>query len=545
MKKYLLYFLVFISFFIGTFRSLLLNITSHLPDWYDYSLQVYIMFQNIAKIKTLDFEHFFNSNSFYPRPYGMLLSDLLLPQSLIALPFTYLSANMALIFNIVFICTFVLNYLALYLFWKQLFGRSSIAFLGALFFIYSPFTLRELGHFQMLSYWPFFFTFYFILKTEATKKRIYLLYGGLFFALQFLASVYLAVFLILSIFIFYFFKFLSTQKKKEVIIRVFILFVLFVALDGVFIGGYFDMKRALGLARDYGEFVTYSAHITDYFFTTGINSLLYSAPLINWWNSFNRHTVGASVAGPGILLLILSAGGIYYSFRNNNKKRYIFLFLMAIGFIFSLGPRFSFNGAYLSYHLPYVILLRLVPFFESIRVVARWNFLFYIGIIYFSLYFIIEILKNKKIAKKSFYLFIFLFLFFLIEYIPVTLSSSPNSYLSKEYDVLKKACRASKKVLLEVPITHLQTRGGILVGLKYINDVQLASLYHGCYVMNGYSGYDFPELITLDTEINQAYKNSDSTKLMQLLRNTGADYVKINGTILMTSGIKSEIIQLK
>ena len=384
--KPLLYFSLFLLLLVFVFRSLFTHLTTHLPDWYDYSLQVYIIFQNIAKIKALDFAHFFTSSSFYPHPYGMLLSDLLLPQTLLAIPITYITNNILLTFNIVFIITFILNYIGLFLFWKEVFKSDTIAFLGSLFFIFSPFAQFELSHYQMMAFWPFFFALYFIFKTEKTNRRIYLIFAGIFLALQFLASVYLAVFLITSIGIFYLFKFISSKNRKEIFVRLFLIFFIFVLLDGIFVKGYFDAKKVLNLKRDYGEFVTYSAHITDYVFTNGFHSILYKTPVLAWWNRLDHHSIGGRAVGLGFFFFITSIGGVILSRKRNNIFTAFFITLIIIGFIFSLGPRFSFNGTYLSLHLPYAILLKIVPFFESIRVVARWSFLLNLGVIYFSLY---------------------------------------------------------------------------------------------------------------------------------------------------------------
>jgi len=474
----------------------------------------------------------------------MLLSDLLLPQTFIAFPFTFLTDNMLLIFNNVFIFTFVLNYISLFLFWKQIFRKDFVSFFGALIFIFSPFVHLELGHFQMISFWPFFFTMYFILKTEKTNNKRYLLYGGIFFALQFLASVYLSVFLITSVLVYYFIRFVSTKTKKEVVIRVLILFALFISIDGIFIKGYYDMKKVLNVKRDYNEFVTYSAHISDYVFTSNIKSLLHQSPVMVWWNTFNNHTLGGGAVGIGFMFFILFISGIIYSFKRKNTYRYLFLTLISLGLIFSLGPRLSFNGKYLQYHLPYSILLKTVPFFESIRVVARWSFLFYLGIIYFSVLILDEITKKKKFSKRSVIL-ILLFIWFAIEYLPINISSSGNNYLTKDYDELKKICSKSKKVLLEIPVTHLYTWGGLAAGVKYVNDIQLASLYHGCFIINGYSGYDLPSNLRFDMQVADLYKKNDTQGLLNLFKSTKADYVKINGNILKTKNVKSEIIQLK
>lgn len=533
MKKFLIYFGLFASLFVFVFRSLIFNITSHLIDWLDYPFIVWTIYQNVEKIKTLDFVNFFNSNAFYPNKLTLLFSDILLPQSLIALPFSYFTNNHILVFNLVFLITFILNYISSFLFWRQIFKKNEVAFFGALFTVFSPFVHLLLGHFQMLSFWPLFFSLYFLFKNEEKNTFKNSLFVGLFLAIQFLTSAYLAIFLLFTIVIYYSVRLLTKQVRLNDLKNIVLIIAVFLLIDGVFIKGYFDMKKTYQIKRDLGEYITYSAHISDYLFTTNIKSLIHQSPVLSKWNFFDKHKLGENASFPGFLLLILASLSLF-KFSKVKKEyflglkldhRGLFFFLLIIsGLIFSFGPRLSFNGNYA--HIPSIYSLFIeIPLFDAIRSLARWSFLFYFGLIYFSLAYLHKMVKKSK--KTNFILFFILFAFFL-EYIPLNIQTHAENYVDNRYSLLRNICSKDKKVLIEFPVTHLSAGKNIIEGLNYISKVQLASLYHKCNLVNGYSGYDLPSLFAHQAEISTRLGSRKLDSLQTYLMENGIDVIKFN-----------------
>jgi hypothetical protein len=532
MKKILLFFVCFLFLFGFVFRDLLFHINTHLYDWGDGPYAIWVIFQNIQKIKTLDFLHFFDTNAFYPNKMTLLFSDILLPQSLIAVPFSFITQNPIFVFNLVFFITFILNYCGAFLLWNQLFKNSFLAFFGSLLIVFSPFFYLQLGHFQMLSYWPFLFSLYFVFKNEEARAIKYLIFAGIFLSIQFLASVYLAIFLLATLFIYYGISFFFSQKKQQVIISFIMIILVFLTLDGIFIKGYLDMKQIYQTKRSINEYITYSAHLSDYLFSNSIQTIIHKNPIVNKWNSINKHAIGESAAFPGFLISLLFVIGLF-NFRKQKKffecilkldqVRFFFFLVLVVGFIFSLGPRLNFNGNYVHIPLPYAFVMKFFPFFESIRALARWSFLFYFGLIFFSLSF----LQKIKIEKKPI-LLITVFVIFFLEYIPLSFQASQEAYLNNDYRILRDICSQKKQVLLEIPVTHLSFQGNIYSGLKYITKVELASLYHGCLLVNGYSGYDLPELQALEDRIKQSFEHNKMDDFVKNLKQNNVNIIKLN-----------------
>ena len=529
-KKFLFYLGSFIIILFFVFRNLILNLSTNLLDWRDYPFIIWVMSQNVTHIQNLDLIHFFETNAFYPHKLTALFTDILLPQSVMYLPIFSLSKNPILSLNLIFIMTFILNFISSYLFWKQLFKKEIVAFLGSLFLIFSPFFHMELSHYQMLSYWPFLFAFYFLFKSKAENKKN-LIIVGLLLTVQFLTSVYLSVYLIFSILIFYLTDFLY-KKSKHIFFKVFVIFFFFLLTSGVFIKGYTDMKNTYQIKRDIKEYITYSANLSDYIFTTPINSLIHKSQVMQIWNKADKNW-GEHSSFPGFLVFTLSILALFKITKDKqspaiilelSQEKTFFLILIIVGFLFSLGPRVTFNGTYAHIPLPYSAVLKFIPFAEAARVPSRWSFLFFLGLIYFSL------ITLNKLGYKPFHrvtLFL-IFAIFIFEYIPINIQSVKDSYINNDYQLLKNICSREKKVLLELPVTHLNAYPNILEGLRYVTVMELSSTYHGCLIVNGYSGYDLPDNFILSDILERYIKNQQTGAFVTELRKRQIDYVKFN-----------------
>ena len=524
-------FTIFIILLLLVFRSLISNMNTNLLDWFDYPYYAWVVNGNINKILTFDFSNLFNTNAFYPNMNSLFFSDLLIPQSILGIPARFFTNNPIIVFNTVFLTTFVLNYVCSYIFWEKVFDKVWVAFIGTLLIVFSPFFHSQMFHFQMISFWPFFLTLYYLVCSKNSKSFKYFLLAGFFLAVQFLASVYLGIFLIFSILIFYAVEIIFQRKNLLGTFKGFlIIFGVFILLDGIFIKGYFNTKKMYKTQRDYGEYVQYSAHLSDYLFTQDYKSALGSDPILDRWNSFNKHSVGERALFPGFLITIFGILGIFSlrKLKNDislntsfNRERLLFIILLVTGLIFSLGPRLNFNGAYAYIPLPYHFLVKYLPLIDSIRAVGRWSFLFYLGLTYFALT-SIKSFSGKKILP------FFIIVIFFIEYFPTSLSSQGNTYLSADDTVLKNLCSIKKTVVLEFPVTHFSTKGNIADGLSYITKRQLASLTNKCFLINGYSGYDLPSLITMDGNLSTAIKGNDIKTMDSLLKQSGANILHIN-----------------
>ena len=94
---------------------------------------------------------FFDANIFHPAPLSLAYSEHLLAQAIQILPLYALTRNPILCYNLLFLSTFVLSGLGMYLFVRELTGRPGAAFVAGLLFAFAPYRFPQSPHLQVLS----------------------------------------------------------------------------------------------------------------------------------------------------------------------------------------------------------------------------------------------------------------------------------------------------------------------------------------------------------------------------------------------------------
>jgi len=92
-----------------------------------------------------------NANIFHPHPLALAYSEHFLPQALQALPIYFVTANPILGYNVVFLLTFVLSGLGMFLFTRDLTGRWEGAMVAGLAYAFAPYRIASLPHLHVLS----------------------------------------------------------------------------------------------------------------------------------------------------------------------------------------------------------------------------------------------------------------------------------------------------------------------------------------------------------------------------------------------------------
>lgn len=518
MKKHIIFLGLFILLFGFAFRSLIFNISTNLIDWRDYAFVTWVINQNITHLRALDLQNLFNLSAFYPYTNTIFLSDTFISQSIISLPFSFFTKNPVLIFNAVFFITFLLNYLSAYLLFNKIFKNRTLSFVGSIAMIFSPFFFTEIGHFQMQSYWPYLLI---LCKLFDTDKK-YIKDGiliGILISIQFLSSVYLAFFGLVSLSIYFLIQIYKVGNYKITVSKFILIVLTFLLFDGVFIKGYLDARKNFAINRNLSEYIVYSAKITDYLFPrqTGI---FYQNAIVEKWQSYNHRPFGEPAIFPGLVLSSLAILGLIKIQKSKKdfslhfsveKIDLFFLSLIIVGFLFSLG-------------YPYLPFVKYIPLFDTIRGTSRWSFLLYTGIIYFAVSFLSKIRPGKMLLLLSILL--------ILDVFPVTVATYKNTYISEDDNVLKNICAAQKTVVLEIPVTHFDSGTNIVEGLTYITKRLLATTYNHCTLVNGYSGYDLPSIQKIKDNLIASTQSQDPNGFIITVRSTGANYISINPEVI-------------
>ncbi len=91
------------------------------------------------------------ANIFYPHPLTLAYSELLVPQALQILPVYAATGNPFLCYNLVFLSTFVLSGLGMFLFCRELTGSRTAGFVAGLAFAFAPYRVTSIPHIQVMS----------------------------------------------------------------------------------------------------------------------------------------------------------------------------------------------------------------------------------------------------------------------------------------------------------------------------------------------------------------------------------------------------------
>ena len=94
---------------------------------------------------------YWNANIYYPHPLALAYSDHLTMQAVQILPVYALTHNPVLCYNLLFLSTFVLSGLGMFLFARELTGNRAAAFLAGLAYAFAPYRVGSIPHLQVLS----------------------------------------------------------------------------------------------------------------------------------------------------------------------------------------------------------------------------------------------------------------------------------------------------------------------------------------------------------------------------------------------------------
>jgi len=116
--------------------------------------------------------HFFDANIFHPAPLTLAYSEHLIPQAIEVFPIYALTRNPILCYNLLFLSTFVLSALGMFLFAREVTGSTAAGFVAGLLFGFAPYRIPQSSHLQVLSsQWMPFAMYGFRRYFESNRRR--------------------------------------------------------------------------------------------------------------------------------------------------------------------------------------------------------------------------------------------------------------------------------------------------------------------------------------------------------------------------------------
>ena len=95
--------------------------------------------------------NFFHANIFYPEPLTLAYSEHLFAQAVQILPVYAVTGNIILSYNVIFLSTFVLSGLGMYLFVREVTGSRRAGFAAGLIYAFAPYRVPQFSHLQVIS----------------------------------------------------------------------------------------------------------------------------------------------------------------------------------------------------------------------------------------------------------------------------------------------------------------------------------------------------------------------------------------------------------
>ncbi len=244
-----------------------------------------------------------NANIFYPHPLALAYSEHFLPQALQILPIYAVTKNPILCYNLLFLSTFVVSGLGMFLLGRELTGSRTAGFVAGLAYAFSPYRFTSLPHLQVLSAaWLPFVLFGF--RRFFVTGHLRPLAGAVFAWIgQNLSCGYYLFFFSPAVVLYLIWEMTSrgASRDRRMVLRIVAACAASFIVTVPFLLPYLEL-RGLGFnARSLGETEKFSADV--YAYLSADPSLRLWGPIAHVWPR------GESLLFPGLTVVVLALCG--------------------------------------------------------------------------------------------------------------------------------------------------------------------------------------------------------------------------------------------
>lgn len=243
---------------------------------------------------------YWHGNIFYPEPMTLAYSEHLTAQMVQALPFLAVTDNIVLVYNLLYLSTYVLCGLGMFLFVRDLTGKPLPAFIAGLAFAFAPYRTDQFSHLQVLSAQWMPFALWGFRRYLDTGRKLALAGGSVALVAQNLSNGYYLLFFPPFAAAYVVYELAARQRLRDwVAWRAFAIAGLLVALATLpFLLPYFEVRDSGVGVRAIAEISAFSAD-AHAFATASDWSWL-------WGNRINAYPRPEGQAFPGLAILALA-----------------------------------------------------------------------------------------------------------------------------------------------------------------------------------------------------------------------------------------------
>lgn len=454
-----------------------------------------------------------NANIYFPHKDTMFYSETQLSAGLLTLPLYFINDNPIFSYNIFTILSFFLAGWFMYLLAKRLSkGNELYAVLAGLIFEFAPFKMAAISHLQNLSIFYLPLAALLILKYVERPTRKYL---GLLFVvlvLQFYASWYQMVFVLITLGILLGGMFLFRLVKPRLIILLGVVTILAAVSTLPLATGYMRFSKTNQATFDIRQQITYSSSLSDYVKPqngTLLGKAYYESRPHAQVNGFNPD----SYSYHGLVLYAVAACVLVIAFRHRKSgkedwARYRFTLVLAatgiVGFIMSLGPVLKLRGSYsyadladgfkLVIPLPWLLVDKLLPQLSFIRAIGRASVILLFVLCCLLALFPLYAKKEKFYIRHKRLIAGIITALVLVELMPLHLTPMNHAVHNYEYTTPKvyEFIKQDKSINNLIILSADKDYPDATIPIARAEQVMWSG-YHNKNIFNGYSGYTPPE----------------------------------------------------
>ena len=289
---------------------LALHVTTALPvDLGDSLLNCWILSWSADHVLALLQGHFdafrgyWQAPIFHPSPFALAYSEHLFAQAIQISPLYALTGNILLCYNVLFLSTFVLSGLGMYLLVRELTGDADAAWVAGLCYAFALYRLPQFPHLQVLSSQWLPFVFYGLRRFFVTRRIGPVAGATVALCAQNLSCGYYLIYFTPFVALYCLYEMADRRlwRSDQVWAGVAILWVLAAIVTWPFMKPYLEL-RTLGFPpRSVNEAVRYSADVLGWMTAAGGNRVW------GWLQPFAR---AEGELFPGVVVTMLALAGI-------------------------------------------------------------------------------------------------------------------------------------------------------------------------------------------------------------------------------------------
>ena len=247
-----------------------------------------------------------SANIFAPHPLSLAYSEHFLPQALQALPIYALTRNPILSYNLLFLSTFALSGLGMFLLGRELTGSAAAGFVAGLAFAFAPYRMANIPHLQVLSSAWMPFVLFGLHRHFATGRVLPLAGAGTAWLAQNLSCGYYLLFFTPVVFLYIAWELTrrGLWRDTRALRRAGAAIAIVLAATAPFLLPYLELRQLGFNPRSLAETRRFSADVYAY---------LTADPSLRLWGSLAQAwPKSEGLLFPGLTIVALAAIGLRY-----------------------------------------------------------------------------------------------------------------------------------------------------------------------------------------------------------------------------------------